>query len=84
MPTEKITYYALRESDEPEATGLFRERRLEGAYMGLERVDRCGLWVQDNDLLRYLVGRDTGAEKVSEIEAAKMAGNLGGSIRRRA
>ena len=76
MATEKLTYYALRETDEPEATGLFRTRITETA-MHLEYISRGGAWIQDNDLLRYLTGRDTGAEKASETEAATIAWRLG-------
>ena len=83
MATEKLTYYALRETDESEATGLFRDVWADGSNW-LERLDESGAWVEDNELLRYLTGRDTGAEKVSELEAAMIARRLGGSIRRTA
>jgi len=79
---EEITYYALRESGEPEATGLFRDRRIPSA-VHLERIDRRGIWVRDNGLIDYLMG-ETGAERVSELEAERIARRLGGSTRRTA
>jgi hypothetical protein len=82
VATESVTYYALRESDEQEATGLFRDRRILGEPTYLERLDANGAWVKDNNLLRYLTGSDTGAEKVSKLEAAIIARRLGSSIRR--
>ena len=65
LTPEQITYYALVEYDQPEATGLFRARSTAGGATYLERIDRGGEWVRDNDLQRYLTGRDSGAEKVS-------------------
>ncbi len=79
MAAERVTYYALRESDEEEATGLFR-KRVTTSGMYLEHIDRDGGWTRDNALIDYLMG-EPGAEKVSELEAARIARELGGSIR---
>ena len=52
MATETVSYYALRESGEERATGLFRARRDEtGLYY--EHVDRNGAWVTNLLLSEY-------------------------------
>jgi hypothetical protein len=81
MATETVTYYALRESDEPEVTGLFR-KRLTPRAMDLERLDRNGVFVRDNALIYYLAGYDNGYELVSEREARRIARRLGGDLDR--
>jgi hypothetical protein len=71
----------LRESDEPEVTGLFR-KRLTPRAMDLERLDRNGVFVRANALIYYLAGYDNGYELVSEREARRIARRLGGDLDR--
>jgi hypothetical protein len=75
----KVSYYALRESDEDRATGLFRVRQSATAHH-LEHVDRNGQWVRSNGLIDYLVGKDSGSEPVSPGEARRIASRLGATL----
>ncbi len=78
MP-ETTTYYALKESDEERASGLFLVRESD-THLYHERIDWSGAWAADVGLIDYLVGNGPGSERVSEEEARNIATRLGGEL----